>query len=242
MRMLEKIIKENEQFVTDDGETPRFICHPEGVVHISVPAEKWHLLRQRQYKIAEALLHLTDECIRRWYKAGKIKDAPAGCIFNNPLLVAPKYDKSGEVCGIRICLDARELNKYMTNDDKFELPKVSDVLQTFANGKFFGEFDLKEAYTQFQVAADSQKYRVHLEGEAVCVRRLSVRAATHPLSIPALHGEPVQRHALCVPLHRQSAVRLRDVGGALRARATYYRATEQCWHQNQAKQHQPVSQ
>ena len=52
MRMLEKIIKENEQFVTDDGETPRFICHPEGVVHISVPAEKWHLLRQRQYKIA----------------------------------------------------------------------------------------------------------------------------------------------------------------------------------------------
>ena len=158
MRLLEKIIKENEQFVTDDGETPRFICHPEGVVHISVPAEKWHLLRQRQYKIAEALLHLTDECIRRWYKAGKIKDAPAGCIFNNPLLVAPKYDKSGEVCGIRICLDARELNKYMTNDDKFELPKVSDVLQTFANGKFFGEFDLKEAYTQFQVAADSQKY------------------------------------------------------------------------------------
>ena len=90
LRMLQSIIKENERFVADDGVTPRFICHPEGVVHISIPASKWHLVNHHQYPIPHALFHLTNKCIERWYQAGKIVDAPAGCIFISPLLVAPK--------------------------------------------------------------------------------------------------------------------------------------------------------
>ena len=81
-----------------------------------------------------------------------------GCIFNSPLLVAPKFDKDGHVTGLRVCLDARVLNKHLVENDKFEIPRIPDVLQRFRDCRQFGEFDLSEAYNQFQIAAESQKY------------------------------------------------------------------------------------
>ena len=158
MEKIKDVIKENSQFTTEDGKTPRFIAHPDGVIQLSVPADKWHLLNQRPYKVAQTLIHLTNECIQRWLRAGKIVKTKAGCIFNNPLIIAPKYDKDGKVCGIRICLDARMLNSVLEQDDKFWVPRVDEGIRALKSKKFFGEFDLTEAYTQMQLAVDAQPY------------------------------------------------------------------------------------
>ena len=156
--LLAPLLKDNDKFVNSDGVTPKFIAHPDGVVRITVPEKHWKYLNVRQYKIARSLIRLTDECIKRWLTAGKIERAPPNCPINNPLLVAPKFDKEGNVCGIRICLDSRPINKYMNEDDVFNIPIIADEINRFANKKFFGEFDLAEAYTQFRVQPESRMF------------------------------------------------------------------------------------
>ena len=131
---------------------------PETVVHLEVnPAMKQTLYR-KQYKVAQIHHAGVDEVIQRWLDTGKIDRAPPGCEYNNPLLVVPKKDDNGQLTGIRVCLDVRALNKALLNNDKYQLPKIRDELETFGENSIFGGFDLKEAYLQFMVAEESRKY------------------------------------------------------------------------------------
>ena len=133
-----------------------FCNHPDATVKLSVKQEHEDKIFRRQYKMPESLREATREVIQRWFKEGKIVKAPKGCKFNTPLLVVPKYDKDGKITGIRVCIDVRQLNKYLEEDDRFEIPYIPDVLSAFKGAKLFGEFDLKEAFNQFVVAQDSQ--------------------------------------------------------------------------------------
>ena len=135
-----------------------FCTHPDSVVKLSVKPEHQDKIFRRQYKMAESLREATREIIKRWFAEGKIVKAPIGCKYNTPLLVVPKYDKDGKVVGIRVCVDIRQLNKYLEEDDRFEIPHIPDVLAAFKGAKLFGEFDLKEAYNQFRIADESQQY------------------------------------------------------------------------------------
>ncbi|HEY9300184.1 MAG TPA: reverse transcriptase family protein, partial [Phormidium sp.] len=137
---------------------PAFCTHPDSIVKLSVKPEHQAKIFKRQYKMPEALRTATREVIQRWFKEGRIVKAPVGCRYNTPLLVVPKYDKDGTVTGIRVCVDVRQLNKYLEQDDRFEIPNIPDILVAFKGAKLFGEFDLKEAYNQFKVAEDSQEY------------------------------------------------------------------------------------
>ena len=60
--------------------------------------------------------------------------------------------------GVRVCLDVRKLNKYLLEDDRFQIPHIPDMLATLAGGTIFGEFDLSEAYFQFQLSESSRQY------------------------------------------------------------------------------------
>lgn len=131
---------------------------PESVVRLEINPDLKHKLYRRQYKIAAALMPLANEVIERWLQEGKIELAPAGCEFNNPLTIAPKKDDSGTMTGIRVCLDTRALNNALVMGDKFEIPNIKDVLESFAGNKIFGEVDLSEAYLQFALHPDSKKY------------------------------------------------------------------------------------
>lgn len=143
---------------TNRSLTNNFINHPNAVVHLDVDKQHYNKLNIPQYKIAHILNKALDETMQRWLKTDKIEIAPPNCIFNAPLLCAPKWDKNGNVKGVRICLDVRQLNKYLIEDDKFQLPYVRDLLEKFRNCKYFGEFDLTEAYFQMQIHPDSRKF------------------------------------------------------------------------------------
>ena len=70
--------------------------------------------------------------------------------INSPLLSVPKKDdQTGLWSKTRVCLDVRKLNSYLLEDDKFEIPRIPDMLATLAGGKIFGEIDLSDAYGQF---------------------------------------------------------------------------------------------
>ena len=113
-------------------------------------------LRRRQYRVAQQLIPRVDVVVQRWFSEGKIRPAPPGCAYNNPLVVAPKKDDAGNLVDIRVCLDTRALNEVLVTEDSFQLPYIRAALEIFGGCKIFGEFDLSEAYLQFKVAEESQ--------------------------------------------------------------------------------------
>lgn len=132
--------------------------HPDAQITVTIPEEHHAKIFRRQYPLAAQFLPLLKEAILKLEQQGKVKKAPPGTKFNTPLLVAAKHAKDGSVSGVRICFDGRQINKYMTEMDRFQLPHIPDVLERFRGNSLFGEFDLSEAYFQFKVAAESQKY------------------------------------------------------------------------------------
>ena len=132
--------------------------HPDAVITVTIPEEHRDKIYRRQYPLAHQLLPLLKQTVERLEKEGKVVKAPPGTKYNTPLLVAPKHDKQGKLSGVRVCFDGRQINKYMTEMDRFQLPHIPDVLEKFKGKMLFGEFDLSEAYFQFKVAVESQQY------------------------------------------------------------------------------------
>jgi transposase InsO family protein len=135
-----------------------FCVHPDAVVELKVDPTKTHTLNTRQYPIPVALLPVVKEVINRWLLTGKIKKAPVSCPYNNPLLVVPKKDENGQWTGIRVCLDVRKVNAALLEGDAFPMPKIDEAFNHYVKCSIFGEFDLAEAYLQFQMHPESQKY------------------------------------------------------------------------------------
>ena len=153
MRQLEPLLEINRNIVG-------FCNLPECVVHLVVDPVKsaGNGLYRKQYKVAESSKPAVSACVDRWFVEERIELAPPGCPFNNPLLVVPKKDDQGQLTGVRICLDVRALNAAITVQDRFQLPYIRDVLESFVGSTIFGELDLAEAYLQFPLAEDSKQY------------------------------------------------------------------------------------
>ena len=136
-----------------------FCNMPESIVQLHVDPEQRGKLFRRQYPIPKALEELAHQVIMRWLATGKIIYAPTNNPFNNPITVAPKRDATtNRMTGIRVCLDTRALNAALVVTDKFPLPSIPEILESFAGCVVFGEFDLSEAYLQFRLHEDAQPY------------------------------------------------------------------------------------
>lgn len=110
------------------------------------------------YPIPQSLHATVDKYMQKWIEQGRVVPAPTNCIYNNPLLVAPKKDEAGKMTGVRICLDVRKLNQHLVENDRFQIPRINEMLATLAGGRIFGEFDLSEAYFQFKLSPASRPY------------------------------------------------------------------------------------
>ena len=156
--MRQKILAELSDLLKANESITGFCNSGDSVVKLSVRPEDEEFIYSRQYPIPHALEAVLDAMLEKWFKQGRIMFAPHGCKFNSPLLVAKKKDEHGRMTGIRVCLDVRKLNKYLLENDRFQIPHIPDMLATLAGGKIFGEFDLSEAYFQFKLAVESQMY------------------------------------------------------------------------------------
>ena len=148
---LSSLLKTNEAitgFCSDDASVVTLTVKPEDEQHVY----------SRQYPIAHALEPVVDELLAKWLQQGRIVHVTDSCRFNSPLLVVPKKDEHGQMKGVRVCLDVRKLNKYLIENDRFQIPRINDMLATLAGGTIFGEFDLSEAYFQFQLSQQSRQY------------------------------------------------------------------------------------
>ncbi len=151
--------------------TEQFCTDPRSTVSLSVDPQHYHLLFKKQYDVAHSMRTSIDTIIQKWLTMGRIKLAPTNCRFNSPLLPVPKKDDQGRMTGVRLCIDVRNLNKYLQQNDRFLLPHIPDVLATFKGNTLFGEFDLTEAFFQFRLTEESQQYTAFTwnQTQYVCV-------------------------------------------------------------------------
>ena len=135
-----------------------FCSLPESIVHLEIDPELENKLFRKQYSVPESIMSTITDIVDRWHAAGKICLAPPGCKYNSSLTTAPKKDSAGNVTGIRICLDTRAINKALVVNDKFQIPSIRSALEQLAGNSIFGEFDLAEAYLQFQLDESSRPF------------------------------------------------------------------------------------
>ena len=136
-----------------------FCNDPISNVKLSVKPEHEKYLYILQYKIPQALMPFADKILKAWLANDRIElFSGDDRKYNCPLLLVPKRDNNGVITGVRVCIDPRVLNKYLVEDDHFEIPRINDMLAKFAGKRIFGEMDLAEAFMQFQLTPESRKY------------------------------------------------------------------------------------
>jgi len=130
-----------------------FCTLPESVVHLRTPPNvtAW----KRQYSIGKHLHQHVDKAIDEWLTTGTIFRLRKRSSFNIPLILVGKKDLAGKKTDFRPCLDPRELNVLLEND-QFELPLIRDIFQDLAGSKVFTTIDLTKAYHRFQIAEEDR--------------------------------------------------------------------------------------
>ena len=87
--------------------------------------------------------------------------------YSNPLVVVTKKDLS-----IRLCLDARQVNRIIVPDRESPEP-VSEILQCFSGTKYITTLDLTARYWQIELEEESRQYVAFLyNGRNYQFRRL----------------------------------------------------------------------
>jgi len=61
---------------------------------------------------------------------------------------------------VRICGDFKQTVNPVSSLDKYPIPKIEDLFAILANGKFFSNIDLSQAYQQLPLADESKQYVV----------------------------------------------------------------------------------
>lgn len=98
-------------------------------------------------------LHLrepTRQAIEKMVENGVVERAVSQ--YCNPLRIVTKEDGS-----VRVCLDARFVNKII-EDDHQSPPLINELLQKFHGAKWFSKLDLTQGYWQVQLHKDSRQY------------------------------------------------------------------------------------
>ena len=152
-------IKSNIQELLDKNAAITGFCKdPEAVLDFTVNKEFHERLFTRQYPIADAWVKAVNEILARWRATGKIVDAPQGCRFNSPLLAVAKKDENGNMKGVRVCIDLRQLNKCLNENDRFQIPHIPDMIGALAHKKLYAQIDCSEAFGQWRLADRAREF------------------------------------------------------------------------------------
>lgn len=106
-------------------------------------------IKQRYYLMSPERLAEVNRQVDQMLRDGVIE--PSNSAWNNPITLAPKSDGS-----FRFCLDSRKLNE-VTKHDAYPLPYISHILDQLRDAKYLSSLDLKAAYHQIPLDAESRE-------------------------------------------------------------------------------------
>ena len=112
---------------------------------IRLTTKRLIISKPRSY--CEAHREAIDHDIKKMLQDGVIR--PSMSPYSSEVVMVKK--KNGEY---RMCIDYRQLNNY-TVRDQYPLPKVTDLLRTVKNAKYFVALDLRSGYWQIPMEEES---------------------------------------------------------------------------------------
>ena len=104
-------------------------------------------IRQRPYRTPLTKRSVIEEQVADMLAQGIIR--PSTSPWASPVTLQPKKDNT-----MRLCVDYRALNA-VTKKDAYPLPRVQDIFDSLAGSQLFTCLDLRGAYHQVPVAAES---------------------------------------------------------------------------------------
>ena len=105
-------------------------------------------IKQRYYPISPALQRHVDAELDTMLSEGVVE--PSHSPWASPIVMVKKKDDT-----YRFCVDYRKVNK-VTERDAYPLPYVSNILDRLRDAKFLSSLDVKSAYWQIPVKAESR--------------------------------------------------------------------------------------
>jgi len=109
---------------------------------------------RKSYPVPYAKRKAVQDEIDRMLRFGVIGESSSP--YSNPLVVVTKKDNT-----VRLCLDARNLNKILIPDRECPMP-IDDMLYKFEGAKCFSTLDLTAGYWQVPLHPNSRKYTAFL--------------------------------------------------------------------------------
>ena len=105
-------------------------------------------IRQVPYRAGHASRHVIQEQVDEMLQKGVIE--PARSEWASPVVIVPKAD-----CGLRFCVDYRELNG-VTKRDSYPLRPMDDCIDSLGEAKIFSTLDFNCEYWQIPVAEEDR--------------------------------------------------------------------------------------
>jgi hypothetical protein len=134
---LKDLLQENADITMKEPACPTL---EEAIMRL--PTEAEHCFK-RQYPIPFAAMLAVREQLLKWEEMGHIGDAPAGSVWNTPLLVVAKKDPNGLKTLYRICMDFRALNALLDEKDSVNvLPTAEDIFRQMSGFKYASVLEL----------------------------------------------------------------------------------------------------
>ena len=125
--------------------------HPDSVINLDTGSAS--PVFRRPYRVPQSVEPRVSTIIDKWLEDGTIERAPAGCLWNSPLVIASRPHDPSDV---RVCLDPRRINSTLLNGDNFPSPIVTEIIDKLAGGAVFSSLDLKCGFNQFTVKAEDR--------------------------------------------------------------------------------------
>ena len=115
---------------------------------------------RRPYPAREALRAPTSQVISDWLKTGIIFRRTTPTAYGSPLVVVPKRNAAGDVTGVRVCLDSRQLNAHFPADchvDNLHNPTIDSILDFAAGHRLHATLDVSQAFLQIVLEERSRE-------------------------------------------------------------------------------------
>ena len=141
-RLIPDFLKYGEVFHSQPGLTDKY-AH-------NIVMQNENPFVQRSYPVPYAVRPAVETELKRMDDLKIIRRATSD--YSSPMTVVKKKDGS-----VRICLDARYINKNMVNDVESPQP-IEELIQKFHGCKILSVIDLRSSYWQIPLTRDSRKY------------------------------------------------------------------------------------
>ncbi len=145
-----KVLEDNQKL------GPKSICKLSGT-ELPVPTGDAKPIWIRQYDLPQALHSKITERVNLWKANGWVTLAPEESGWNFPLWAAPKLSKDGGPDDIRLCIDARELNKVIVSDQDNDLPHMRGIIDRLGKFDLITMLDMEDSYQQFPIKKEDQQ-------------------------------------------------------------------------------------